>query len=162
MIDKVKTLLHSLPVLIGALAFIAVLSFLLYLNHNTRELLLFYPLDDMQTLEGELRSVIHHGKQQKQMEELVRELLLHPVDVRLNPIVPEEVYLRSIMLNKEEQILYIDLSDGLVLVDRSGKPYPEDKLMLEMLEENIRFHYPKLSQVLITVNGMVPFKSLYQ
>lgn len=162
MVDKIKSLMKSLPLLLGILAFTGVLSFLLFLNENKRERLLFYPLDDMQTLDAELRSITHHNNLEDQMEELVRELLLHPVDVRLNPIVPEDVVLHSIIYDKDKRILFVDISDAIVLTDRSGKRFPEDRLMLEMLERNIRFHYPKLSQVFITVDGMVPFKSLYQ
>lgn len=162
MMDKIKHILNSVPITTGLLLATGLLSFLLFLGSNKREEVLFYPLDDMITMEAELRVIPHYNMPQKQMEQLVREILLHPVDVRLNPIVPEDVTLRSLMYDKENQTLYIDLSDAIVITDRSGKKYPSDTLMLEMLEKNIRFHYPMLEQVLITVNGMVPFRTLYR
>jgi hypothetical protein len=162
MIMKIQSILQNKLVLITALVVTLLLSlFSVLLFSKSKELLLFYPLDGNQEMEAELRIIPRGNNKENQMENLLKELLLHPVHPYLNPIVPQGVRIKSLIYDHEKKYLYVDLSTDIIIIQQGAKKYPEESIMLQMLQENLMFHFPYLEKINFTIEGLVPQKPMY-
>lgn len=126
-----------------------------------QQVVLYYPQDREPGLEGELRIIARRMNREEKIETLLQELLLHPVSIALNPIVPEGVIIQSLIYNREDQILHVDFSRNFLIIDRQGSDYPEDQEIFQVLDYNIMTHFPYLKEINYTIDGMVPFSPLY-
>lgn len=126
-----------------------------------RKILLFYPGDNITELKAELRNVPPQKGIEARMEQVVEELLLHPASVLLNPAVPDGVRVNFLIYDKSIKSVYLDLSSEMVIIDRANGEYPGDQAMLDIIEQNLMFHFPKLEQIQITIDSKVPFHPLY-
>jgi len=133
-----------------------------FLFKSYQKIVVLYPLDNMENVEGELRTIPFSFHRNLRIEFFLKEMLLHPVSVHLNPIVPEGVALNFFIYDQETKELYLDISDDVVLVDRIHQRYPDDARMLSIIKENVRYNFHFINKIYISIDGMVPFEPLHK
>ena len=142
------------PALAGLLAFLLVLSVLLYTGYGTSRVrrVLFFPDPVSGKLVGEEHYIPRTSGWEEDARQLVRELLLGPSAYDLAPVVPRSVGLRSLTL--ADRIVYLDLSADLV-IDAATVPLGLDKVV-QAIANNLYFNFPRLRGVYLFIHGQIP------
>ena len=122
--------------------FLTVLSvfaalFLIYLiifivdADDKKHRVIFFPEDDSDNLIGEVRKLKSRGSLEKDIESLLKEILLGPELLENSRYIPQGTRLNSLILR--DRVLYADYSDGIISADLLFKS-PE-KLEIEQAED---------------------------
>jgi len=88
---------------------------------------------------------------EKNMEIFVNELLLGPVNMSLDPLFSTGTKLEKILYRNKT--VYLDLNFMALLPDKRTSDFA-DSMML--VERNIKFNFPHVENVIITILGQVP------
>ncbi|NLJ44951.1 MAG: GerMN domain-containing protein [Treponema sp.] len=116
----------------------------------TRSAVLFFPRAGDFRLEGEPRQVLPGGTGLEDgAREVVEEFLLGPGDSRRVAALPRGTRLREILYRRGR--LYVDFSEDAVLARE-----PPLDLGLRAVRKTLRYNFPTLGSILITVNGREP------
>ena len=91
-------------------------------------------------------------KREKNMDIFVNELLLGPVNMKLDPVFSSGTKLEKILYRNK--IVYLDLNFMTLLPDKKAVQGFEESLLL--LEKNIKFNFPYIRRVVITILGQEP------
>jgi hypothetical protein len=138
----------------AALVGVTILSLLLFfLIGSTRaRRILFFPQDGTGRLVSEQRFLPTRRDLEGDMSELVREEILGAVRNDAQRLVSKDVALRSLFVRG--RVAYIDLSADLIL---SGNEFPlHGADVLKVLRRSICFNFPRVREVVFTVDGQVP------
>ncbi len=138
----------------GALVFIFLLSLALFLllgNGNVVRVL-FFPSETGSRLVAEQRFVPRARGLEKQVAALVDDVLLGPMSPDALRLFPRGVTVNAVLLRG--RTLFLDLSSRLLAEDPEiplhGKP------ALDALKRSIRFNFPRLREIVITIDGQPP------
>ena len=122
----------------------------------TRKAVLFFPRSQNLTLAGESRPVLPGGDGlEGSARNVVEELLLGPADSRFLPVLPKDTRVRETLYRKGR--LYVDLSEEAVFA--RNPPLP---LGLEAVRKTLRYNFPTLGGIILTINGREPETSAFQ
>lgn len=117
----------------------------------TRSAVLFFPRSEGLSLTGEIRPVLPGGQGlEDNAAVIVEELLLGPADVRLLPALPRGTRLSEILYRRGR--LYVDLSLDAIFAES-----PPLGLGLEAVQKTLKYNFPALGDVILTVGGMEPY-----
>lgn len=148
-------------ILVMTMAFVMSLLMFFFDQTRKRRILLFFPGDNRIDVEGDYHIVPLKNSDEDNMEVLLSEALLEPMNYRLNETVPSGTIINSFIYDKENQVVYIDLSLEMAVNENDSHLGMDGKKMLKILEKNLRFNYPKLEKVLFTIDGHVPYASFF-
>ncbi len=150
-----------LPIAAGALLVvvlvISLLFFVLY-SRRHRSYTLFFPrYGTKREVQWEIRRIPAKPDDEETLRNLADEILLGPADLRLLPIFPRQVDIRTFIFRKGT--LYIDFSpDILFFLEESELSLAE---RLSLLEKSLRFNFEEVETVVFSVNGepLEPFST---
>ena len=131
---------------------IFLISIISYFSTNLRKTdrIFFFPDHNSSKTIGESRKTprIPFDKE-KDMDIFVKELLLGPISMSLDPLFPAGTKLEKILYR--DKIVYLDLNFMALLPDkRAGHGFDNSILLIE---KNIKFNFPFVKKVIITVLG---------
>ena len=113
----------------------------------TRAAVLFFPRAGDLRLEGEARPVLPGGQGLEDgARVVVEELLLGPADSRLVAALPRGTRVTETLYRRGR--LYMDLSEDAVFAES-----PSLDLGLEAVRKTLRYNFPTLGNVIVTVGG---------
>jgi hypothetical protein len=98
---------------------------------------------------GELRRVpMRKGKEQN-IELLLDEMILGPVDIGHRRLFPRDVRIGSVLFRHGR--LYVDISPSFIYnSEESGTPITET---LRIVERTIRYNFPEVDEILFFIGG---------
>jgi hypothetical protein len=85
---------------------------------------------------------------------IVEELLLGPMELGAIPFFPGGTEIRSIVVNDGNRTVYIDFSSEIIVHDQSENIGFEE--VMDLLEYNLFRNFPRLEQIIVTVEGQLP------
>ncbi len=151
-----KKILRFLPVSIIGITFLLAVILINLENARLKQVLLF-PLDNGNGVNAELRMIKKYKTKEVRIAHTVKEMLLGPAILELDRIVPLGTKLQSLILN--DQTLFLDFSKDFFQMD-SGLSFPfSDRI--DLIKRNLKFNYPFLKEVVITINGQLPGSPYY-
>ena len=143
-----------LPYTPAALILISLLTVILLLNldRGRNSYILFFPLDSQTGRDAEIRMIHRHRGEDYRLKRFISELILGPVELKLNPFIPAETKLKSMI--HDSQTLYLDFNRHFLDVSGGIPLNYEEKI--EFVKENILFNFSGIKEIFITVEGQVP------
>ncbi len=141
-------------ILIGLLI-ISLALFLFVPGRQVRRVLFFTNTVDT-GLSGEIRYLPSHSPRETSIRMVLDELLLGPVDIEHERLLPEDTRIRSFLYR--DGIVYIDFSHDII--DPSAAL--DIRELLEGVERTVTFNFPSVRDVVITIRGQVPFTPYYE
>ena len=132
-------------------AFTFLLSLILFLARpgRTETYVLFFPSELSNEWIGEARSIYHTRDTEESVLAMLKELALGPVGLRLEPAVPKETGVRSVLLR--DRTLYLDFTAHLAVLHQTLEiPFSE---ILEGIRKSVFINFPSVQEVLIYVEG---------
>ena len=127
------------------------LSLVLFLTRPDRKdrFVLFFPSETTFEWTGEARNIPHKKEVEDSVHELLKELTLGPIRLRLENVLPPDTGLRSVLLR--EDVLYIDFTEHLAIFN-AGMSVSFDT-MLEGVKKSVLFNFPAINDIIIFVGG---------
>ncbi|GAB6090987.1 hypothetical protein [Spirochaeta dissipatitropha] len=126
-----------------------------FVQGNTqREYILFFPGAVRTDISGEPRSIARTDSRETQLEKIVNEIILGPLSVEQGRVFNRGTRLNSLSLRRGT--LYMDLTAEAVISGRGsnlGYSEAEDALL-----RSIRFNAPYVRDIIITLDGQIPFE----
>ncbi len=143
-------------ILIGVIAVSLLVSLLMFLQRGTEmhSQVLFFPEYRSSECAGEERLLPKKPSVEKDIELLIKEILLGPFNVNYVNVVPEDSKIRTIMVRGNT--LYLDFSIDVVF-QKSESRLSFDEAMA-CIKKSITFNYPQIEKFVFTVNGVEPKK----
>jgi len=141
----------------GILGGVFVLSVIVYIFTGAGQVnrVLFFPTEGTMELSGELRRVPRRGSDEENIELLVEELILGPVELSLNPLIPKYTTVRTCMFR--DRTVYLDLSPELIVGKGSVELSVDESLA--GVDRTIRFNFPRVEDIVFFIDGeMYDFK----
>ena len=143
----------TVHLIVWASIFVATLflSFILFQARPDRKdrVVLFFPSEASSEWLGEGRNIPHMDTTEESVHELLKELTLGPIRLRLGLALPRDTRVRSVVLS--DGTLYVDFSEHLVLaVSSLSTPFPET---LEAVRKSVLFNFPSIDEVVLFVHG---------
>jgi len=89
---------------------------------------------------------------EKNMDIFVKELLLGPIGMNLDPVFPPGTKLEKLLYR--DKTLYLDLNFMALLPDKRALHSFSNSLLL--IEKNIIFNFPYVKKVIVTILGQEP------
>ena len=125
-------------------------------NDDIQHRVLFFPNDNREGLVGERRKIKASGNKQKDVEILVKELLLGPSSMENNRFIPKGTKARTVILR--DDILYLDFSTDILKIDETMPMSLQN--VFNAIEKTIVFNFKYVNRISFTVDGEIPeFKS---
>ena len=144
---RTKYIIAWLSVFAAAFA----LSLIFFLTNDSRkeQRVLFFPNETTSEWSGEVRNITHRRVPEDAVHELLKEIILGPMRLRLERAVPEDTAIRSVILR--ENVLFADFSAHLAV--GGGGVTVGFESILEGIKKNILFNFPSISEVHLFVEG---------
>ena len=152
----IKRFLPYTPAVLILLSLITV-TLLLNLNFGRNSYVMFFPLDSQSGKNAEIRMVHRHREENFRIKRFISELILGPVELKLNPFIPAGTKLNSMI--RSDQTLYLDFNRHFI--DESARIPLNYEEKMRFLEENIYFNFSSIKEIVITVEGQVPGSDFY-
>lgn len=147
-----------LPGLLLLLALLIALAFFLLLPPERVARTLFFPGTTTTELSGEQRLIPRVREQERALELLVEELLLGPTRISHSRLLPRETRARSVILR--DDALYIDLNAAAML--EHEEVHVDIATGLDAIRETLLHNFRWLEEVILTIDGNVPFAPAYR
>ncbi len=132
--------------------FLLSLALFLFLADTKQQIVLFFPNDTNHQLTGEMRVVPKKSTVEGNMAELVNGLILGPEALRHDRALAKSTQIRSLMVRGSE--VYLDFSPGILFPE--GNTSTGFSESLDAVRKSIRFNFPEIKKIVITVNGELP------
>jgi hypothetical protein len=133
------------------------LAISLFFPQAAVERILFFPDDLRKDVTGEPRLVVRRSTLEGNIQQVLRELLLGPAQVQHKRVLPKRAGFRSAILR--EDVLYLDFSHEVLFgVDDVPLSF---QAMLNAVGKTVRYNFPSVKEMVVTVNGQVPFEVPY-
>ena len=147
----IKRFLPYTPAVLILISLLTVI-FLLNLDRGRNSYVMFFPLDSQSGGNAEIRTIHRHRTENIRMERFISELILGPVELELNPFIPEGTKLNTLI--HSDQTLYLDFNRHFI--DESARIALNYNERMDYLNRNIHFNFPGIKEIVITVEGQVP------
>ena len=134
------------------LVFLIALVFFLVEGRTRINGLIFFPEPARRGISGEPRRVYRQKTMEDNVQLLVREMLLGPMDIRHTNIFPQNTRLKSVLVRGSA--VYIDFSPEILFLD--AHTYLSFDELLAAIRQTVLFNFRKLTDVIITINGQEP------
>ena len=134
---------------------IFLISLLLYIEFNIHKTnrIFFFPDHQSGNTIGEIRKIPGIPfKKEENMDIFIKELLLGPINMKLDPLFTTGTKLEKILYR--DKIVYIDLNFMALFPDKRAVHGFRDSILL--IEKNIKFNFPYVKRVIVTILGQKP------
>ncbi len=148
---RVSKIVPWLGILFLAVLFFSLVMFFVT-DTKVRRKVFFFPQYRSSRITGESRNLPVRGSMEANIELLIQEVLLGPVDVTHVHIFPEGTSLRTVLLRDTR--LYIDLSVDAVLGRKKSELGFEESV--EVLKRTVSYNFPSIESFLVTIDGEMP------
>ena len=146
-----KDIDRSSIILFSAFVLALIISLLAYffIDNVAVTRIFFFP-GRTPALSGETRRLPHQKTREDAIQQFVEELILGPMNINHNRLVPEHTKLLSVMYRRQDTV-FLDFSADLVVRDNSiPLSYQE---MISGIEMNIKYNFPYVKQIIVAVDG---------
>ncbi len=128
-----------------------VVSLILFLARPDRKdrIVLFFPSEATKEWIGEGRNIPHMRNTEESVYELLKEITLGPIQLRLGSTLPRNTRVRSVLLRGNT--LYVDFSEQLAMTANASPTVFTDSL--EAVRRSVLFNFPSIDRVLQFVRG---------
>ncbi|QEN07506.1 hypothetical protein EXM22_05695 [Oceanispirochaeta crateris] len=152
----IKKILPFVPVALIFLFLITVLI-LFNLEKGRNSHVLFFPLDGMNGKNAEIRNIYRSSDPKHRIDLFISELILGPVELELNSFMPEGTKIKASIWSGNS--LYLDFNKDFILdTPRIPLSYTEK---IDYLQRNIKFNFPHIKEIVVTVEGQIPGSEFY-
>ena len=98
---------------------------------------------------GELRRIPMRNGREQNIELLLDEMILGPVEISHRRLFPRDVRIESVLYR--HGLLYVDISPSFIYSsDESGTPISET---LRIVERTIRYNFPEVDEIQFSIGG---------
>lgn len=151
MTPRAREFLISPMMPLASLAATLLLTFILFLflRPNADGRVFFYPDNAGVTIGSERRCVPGRKALEEKITVFIEELFLGPIDLHLSPAVPEGTSLNHVAVIEKK--VYIDIGGRMLKTD-GGISVSFDEA-LENIRHNILFNFPRIDEVVFTIDG---------
>jgi hypothetical protein len=149
--------LHLPGILLAMSLLIAVLFFVVLPPQRVARTL-YFPGTTETTLSGERRLLPRVDDARRAMELLVEDMLLGPAAIQHSRALPRETRINSFILS--DRTLYVDLSQNAML--QSAEVRVDVQIGLDAIRESLLYNFRRLDDVVITIDGNVPYAPAYR
>ena len=147
-----------LPGILLLLAFVIALFFYLMYPPERVARTLFFPGAARTDLSSERRLIPRVSSSERAVRLVVQEMLLGPTNIAHGRALPRETTINSIML--QDRVVYLDLSQEPILARSDVEGLVETGL--EAIRRSILFNFRSIDEVVVTIDGNVPFVPAYR
>ena len=137
---------------LSVIAFLATVACFFLDTYKSRETVFFYPSIKSGKIKAEIRSVISGQNPEEDAARIVSEYLLGPISTDLDNVFSLNTTLDSVLYRKKT--IYINISEDAALAADNTKTG------ITALEKTVKRAFPGIENVIITINGNVPFYHL--
>ncbi|MFW6312753.1 MAG: GerMN domain-containing protein [Spirochaetota bacterium] len=157
MTNDSKLRIHLPGILLVLSLLIAVLFYLVFPPDRVARTL-FFPGTTDATLSGERRLLPRAESEQRAMHLLTEEILLGPARIGHGRALPRESRVRSFILSG--QTVFVDLNEEAMLPN--SEVHVDTETGIDAIRETLLFNFRSLDEVIITIDGDVPFAPSYR
>ncbi len=126
-------------------------------RYSTERRLLFFPEHIQRTITGEVRPVVKRDSVEENVEILLHELVLGPMDIKHSRLVSQEARIKSVLIR--EGIAYVDFSYDILQTGEDVKiGYDEG---LSAIKRAILYNFRGLKDVVFTIEGQIPGEPVF-
>jgi hypothetical protein len=147
---------HYLLIYSGIIAFVFLLSFVLYaLEYSgaTRRVL-FFPENFTGKLIGEERYIAARATVDENIKSLVEEIAYGPMNKKSIDLFPAGTRLLSSWYKPEDNVLYLDFSSDILFL---SPKFPLDfTSMFQTVVNTVKFNFPGVQTITFFINGEIP------
>jgi hypothetical protein len=136
--------------ILGACLLISAVAFGIFAIGHT-ERVFFFPEIGGKGIGSETRTLIRRPGMENQLEYYVREMVLGPMNLTHDPLVPPDTGVNAILVRKGTA--YIDLSSSFLVSEGTKLPFPE---IFSYIERSVSFNFPSIRNVVLTLDGNLP------
>jgi len=133
------------------MAFSLVLSvawFAVYSSRTTSRVI-YFPNSDGLGVSGEMRKLPMQRTREDNIEMLLSEMVLGPVEIGHKRLFPRSARIESVLYRQGE--LFIDITPSLVYdTEESGTSVTE---ILRLVERTVRYNFPEIDEIRISLGG---------
>ena len=147
-----------IPGILLVAAFAIGLGFYLFMPPQRVARTLFFPGVASAELSGERRLIPRTESIERSVYLLVQDLLLGPTSITHRRALPRATAIRSLMV--EDRVAYLDLGAEAILAGTDVAGAAETGF--EAVRKSILFNFRQLDEVVITLDGHVPFVPAYR
>jgi hypothetical protein len=147
-----------IPGILLALSLLISLAFFLIMPPERVARTLFFPGATEAELSGERRLVPRVRDQEKAARLLADEMMLGPTRITLSRVFPRGTRVESLLLRNG--VVYVDLNERAMI--QSGEMRVDVRTGLAALRRTLLFNLRQLDEVVITINGNVPFAPAFR
>jgi hypothetical protein len=134
------------------LLFLVAMTFFFIEGRKRINGIIFFPEPTRTGVTGEARSMFRKDTLEQNVELLVREMILGPMDIRHMNIFPQNTSVRSVFVRKG--VAYLDFSPEIMFLDSKTRLGFDE--LLAAVRQTVLFNFRRLSGVVITVDGQIP------
>jgi hypothetical protein len=146
----------ALSLLIGSLA-ISVLVFV-FLGQERVRRTLFFPDLLSGEIHAEERIVTRRGEQRSAVRLALEEVILGPADINSSRVLPKGTAIDALFI--DDRTVYVDL--GIAAIEQSPDVRVNFADSVALIERNILFNFRSLKEVVVTVDGQVPYAPYFE
>jgi hypothetical protein len=134
------------------LLFLAAMIFFFIEGRAWINCIIFFPESAREGVTGEPRRIQRRDALEKNVELLVREMILGPMDIRHSNMFPHNTRLRSVFVRDEAA--WLDFSPEILFLDSHIRLSFDE--LLAAVRRTVLFNFRELSSVVITIDGQLP------
>jgi phosphatidylserine decarboxylase len=140
--------------ILGIWVFSLLLALFLYFFVHEKEVerILYFPRYNAAELEGEVRRLPKKADREKDIELLLREIILGPFDIHHARVLPKDTDVESLLLRKGR--VYVDFSLDPVLKQEGSLLSLSERIAA--VKRTIRFNFPSVEEIMVTFGGQSP------
>jgi hypothetical protein len=113
---------------------------------------LFFPGAATSRLSGEVRYLRDTPNRETDIEELLEEYLLGPVNVHFLRVLPKATEIRALLYRGG--VLYLDFNSA-ILFEEPEVPLDTGSIV-EAVKKTLSFNFPYIQDIVVTVDGQLP------
>jgi hypothetical protein len=119
---------------------------------------IFFPETAAEELSGEPRSIYRQDTLSANIQALVNEMVLGPMDIRHANMFPRTTRVRSVFVR--DGAAYIDFSEEVIFLGSENKTSFEE--LMSAVNRTVLFNFHTISRIVITIGGQEPGSPPYR
>lgn len=152
----IKKIVPFIPLTLILILLITV-TFLFHMEKGRTQHILFFPLDSMNGNNAEIRNIYRSAESSRRLDLFIQEMILGPVELKMNPFIPAGTKLKASIW--KGNTLYLDFNKDFILNSQQIPFSYTEKI--EYLNENIKFNFPQIKEIIVSIEGQIPGSTFY-
>ena len=110
---------------------------------------LFFPNETTLSLRGEYRKIRLHEDGEEDVHQVLKELILGPMELRSGRVLPINAKIRSVILR--DRMLYIDFAVDILFPKNRSELTIDD--MVAAVKQTVFFNFPRIKEIFVFIDG---------